>query len=64
MEVKCLGIRHKVRNMAKKIVQMPVRIDEETRDQLKIYAIKRGITLNDLLVGYIRRGYEKEKASE
>lgn len=43
-----------------KIVQMPVRIDAKTRDELKIFAIKKGKTLNELLLKYIKEGFEKD----
>lgn len=47
-----------------KIVQMPIRIDAGTRDELKIFAIKKGKTLNELLVKYVVTGFEKDKSKE
>lgn len=44
-----------------RIVQMPVRIDAKTRNELKIVAIKKGMSLNDLLMEYIMDGFSKEK---
>lgn len=43
-----------------KIVQMPVRIDAGTRNNLKILAIKKGISLNELLLKYIMEGYSND----
>lgn len=45
-----------------KIVQMPVRIDAGTRNELKIYAIQKGQTLNELLLKYIIEGFNQDKA--
>jgi len=44
-----------------KIVQMPIRIDAKTRDELKIYAIQKGKTLNEILLGYVKDGFAKDK---
>lgn len=45
-----------------KIVQMPVRIAAGTRNEIKIYSIQKGKTLNELLIKYITEGFEKDKA--
>jgi hypothetical protein len=45
-----------------RIVQMPVRIDAKTRNEIKIFAIKNGKTLNELLVKYVKDGFEKDKS--
>lgn len=47
-----------------KIVQMPIRIDAKTRDELKIFAIKKGKTLNEILLKYVKDGFEKDKSEE
>lgn len=47
-----------------KIVQMPVRIDNRTRTELKILALRKGISLNDLLLRYIMEGYNKENKEQ
>ena len=47
-----------------KIVQMPIRIDAKTRDELKIFAIKKGKTLNEILVKYVKDGFEKDKSED
>jgi hypothetical protein len=47
-----------------KIVQMPIRIDAKTRDELKIFAIKQGKTLNEILVKYVKNGFEKDKSNK
>ena len=43
-----------------KIVQMPIKIDAKTRNELKILAINKGISLNELLLGYVMEGFNKE----
>jgi hypothetical protein len=45
-----------------KIVQMPIRIDAKTRDELKIFAIKKGKTLNEILLKYVKEGFKKDKS--
>ena len=47
-----------------KIVQMPIRIDAKTRDELKIYAIKQGKTLNEILLKYVKDGFAKDKVKK
>lgn len=44
-----------------KIIQMPIRIKDGIRDELKIVAIKKGLTLNELLLEYVMEGYKKDK---
>ena len=45
----------------KKIVQMPIRIDLYTRTELKVLALRKGISLNELVLGYVMEGFEKER---
>ena len=44
----------------KKIVQMPIRIDLYTRTELKVLALRKGISLNELVLGYVMEGFNKE----
>lgn len=46
------------------IVQMSIRLDEELRNQVKIFAINKGEKINDLLVRYISEGLERDLNNE
>ncbi len=48
----------------KKIVQIAMRADAELKNEVKIMAIKKGITMNDLLVRYVKDGVERDKREE
>ena len=49
--------------MTETIVQLHIRVDKELRDQVKIMAIRRGMTQNDLLLEYLSAGLEKDGKS-
>lgn len=59
MDVATEKVIHMTEDLTR-IVQMPVRIDAKTRNELKILSIKKGISLNDLLIGYIMEGFAKD----
>jgi len=43
------------------ITQVSARVDTEFRDKLKLVALKRKITLNDLMIEYLTDGLTKDK---
>ena len=45
----------------KEIVQIAMRAGVELKNEVKIMAIKKGITMNDLLVRYVTDGIERDK---
>jgi predicted HicB family RNase H-like nuclease len=49
--------------MSETIVQLHIRVDKEIRDQVKIMAIRRGMTQNELLLEYLETGLEKDEKS-
>ena len=59
-----MDLKFRVRKMAKKIVQMPIRVDETERNEYKIYAIQHGLTLNQLLLECVREGFQAVKKRE
>jgi hypothetical protein len=46
------------------IVQIAMRAEAELKNEVKIMAIKKGITMNDLLVRYVKDGLERDKREE
>lgn len=46
------------------IVQISARGTVTLRNEVKIMAIKKGITVNDLLLKYIEEGLERDKQKE
>lgn len=48
----------------KKIVQIAMRAEAELKNEIKIMAIKKGITMNELLVRYVKDGVEQDKREE
>ncbi|HEX3013072.1 MAG TPA: hypothetical protein VHO92_02200 [Methanobacterium sp.] len=48
----------------KEIVQIAMRAEVELKNEIKIMAIKKGITMNDLLVRYVKDGIERDKREE
>lgn len=48
----------------KEIVQIAMRTEIELKNDIKIMAIKKGITMNDLLVRYVKDGIERDKREE
>lgn len=47
-----------------KIVQIAMRTEADLKTEVKIMAIKKGITMNDLLVRYVKDGIERDKREE
>lgn len=45
------------------IIQVAARVDTDFRDQLKLVAIKRKVTLNKLILEYLQDGLAKDKKS-
>lgn len=45
------------------IIQVAARVDTDFRDQLKLVAIKRKVTLNELILEYLQDGLAKDKKS-
>ena len=45
----------------KEIVQIAMRAEVDLKNEVKIMAIKKGITMNDLLVRYVTDGIERDK---
>ena len=43
------------------IIQVAARVDTDFRDQLKLVAIKRKVTLNELILEYLQDGLAKDK---
>lgn len=43
------------------ITQVSARVDSDFRDKLKLVALKRKITLNDLMIEYLTDGLTKDK---
>jgi predicted HicB family RNase H-like nuclease len=50
--------------MAEEKTQILVRIDKQTKDDLKIYSIRKNKTLNELVVKYIKEGFAKDKEQD
>lgn len=48
-------------NEMPEIVQLSIRIDKDIRQQVKIMALKKDTTVNDLVTEYIIAGLSKEK---
>lgn len=48
----------------REIVQIAMRTKVELKNEIKIMAIKKGITMNDLLVRYVKDGIERDKREE
>jgi 2-hydroxy-3-keto-5-methylthiopentenyl-1-phosphate phosphatase len=42
-------------------VQVNIKIDPQLKNELKLFAVANGRTLNGMLEKYIREGFEKEK---
>jgi len=55
-----IGIKEEENNMTE-IVQLSIRIDKDIRQKVKIMALKKDITVNDLVTQYIIEGLNKEK---
>ena len=51
---------NKVVNMVDEIVQLSIRIDKNIRQKVKIMALKKETTVNDLVTKYIVEGLAKE----
>lgn len=64
MEVNLLEAAVKENSDTMPIVQMSIRLDEELRNQVKIFAINKGEKINDLLVRYISEGLERDLNNE
>jgi hypothetical protein len=47
--------------MTETIVQLHIRVDKTIRDNVKIMAIRRGMTQNDLLLEYVETGLKKDE---
>jgi predicted HicB family RNase H-like nuclease len=58
MEIK--SIQEEIDTMAT-ITQVSARVDTDFRDKLKLVALKRKITLNDLVIEYLTDGLNKDK---
>ncbi|MEN6553330.1 MAG: hypothetical protein ABFC34_10665 [Methanobacterium sp.] len=48
----------------KEIVQIAMRAEVKLKNEIKIRAIKKRITMNDLLVRYVKEGIERDKREE
>jgi hypothetical protein len=46
------------------IVQIAMRAEVDLKNEIKIMAIKKGITMNDLLIRYVNDGIERDKREE
>ncbi|WP_176720181.1 MULTISPECIES: hypothetical protein [Methanobacterium] len=46
------------------IVQIAMRAEVDLKNEIKIMAIKKGITMNDLLIRYVKDGIERDKREE
>lgn len=46
------------------IVQIAMMAEVELKNEIKIMAIKKGITMNDLLVRYVKDGIKRDKREE
>lgn len=44
-------------------VQINIKIDSELKNEIKLYAVTNGRTLNSLLERYIKEGFEKDRES-
>ncbi|MEN6568375.1 MAG: hypothetical protein ABFC57_18990 [Veillonellales bacterium] len=55
-----IAIKQEGNNMAE-IVQLSIRIDKDIRQQVKIMALKKDTTVNDLVTEYIIEGLNKDK---
>lgn len=47
--------------MSETTVQLHIRVEKEIRNQVKITAIQRDMTQNELLLEYLLTGLEKDK---
>lgn len=43
------------------VIQVAARVDAEFRDKLKLVALKRKVTLNELMLEYLADGLDKDK---
>ena len=43
-----------------RIVQMPIRVTAKIRDNMKIRAVQKGLTLNELVKQYVIKCYESD----
>jgi predicted HicB family RNase H-like nuclease len=55
-----IAIKQEGNNMAE-IVQLSIRIDKDIRQQVKIMALKKDTSVNDLVTEYIIEGLNKDK---
>lgn len=55
-----IAIKQEGDNMAE-IVQLSIRIDKDIRQQVKIMALKKDTSVNDLVTEYIIEGLNKDK---
>jgi predicted HicB family RNase H-like nuclease len=55
-----IAIKQEGNNMAE-IVQLSIRIDKDIRQQIKIMALKKDTSVNDLVTEYIIEGLNKDK---
>jgi len=46
------------------MTQIAFRGDKELRDRIKIMAIKKGITMNDLLLYYVEESLKRDEEKE
>jgi predicted HicB family RNase H-like nuclease len=60
METICNIVEEITMEDPKKIVQMPIRIDLYTRTEIKVLALRKGISLNELVLGWVMEGFNKE----
>jgi predicted HicB family RNase H-like nuclease len=55
-----IAIKEEGNNMGE-IVQLSIRIDKDIRQKVKIMALKKDTTVNDLVTQYVIEGLNKEK---
>ena len=51
----------KVMEIAKE-TQVNIAIDEDLKNEMKLWAVKHGRTMKGMLTEYIKQGFEKEKS--